>query len=498
MSCEAEETRVSGAGARDVSGPAPEGLGASAQRAGVPAACLLVVGLVAVAWRLALAPGAPAAFDEVSFLAALERYDLLSFEPHFPGYPLTVLLARLLAAAGAARPYAALSGLALLVALPALFRLAGGGWRGAWAGALFAWAPLAAREGLRPMADTLATCLVVAGAALLLDARRARLGPARLGPARLGAGRLGAGALLLGAAAAAKPDVALFLALLLLPCARAARPGRAAGIAALALAPWVAFGALALVEGCGGVERAWHEGLRFVSGHLGDWGGLDRSAPRALFACAPLGDLGPDAVAARLAGVVLLAALALRAPRALRRAALIGAGPYGLWLLFGQNLAHPRHALPLLPFLLVLAARGLPARGARGRRAALAAGALALVAVASTLVRAPAWREGGRPVDRLAEWLAAQPLEARLYAGSAARALRWRLPARDVRRARDAAHLRADLAADPSPPALVFATDEVLAGAAEPGVPPIGLRAEGAQARDTPAPETTMARRRSP
>jgi len=427
--------------------PAPAVLGR------LPALLLVAVAVSAIAFRLATAPSTPATFDEVSFLIALERYDLLAFEPHFPGYPLTVLLARAAQGLGAQTPYAALNAAVLVPALMALFRLAGGSWRGLWAATLFAWAPLAVHEALRPLSDTLAASLAVVAIALLIPPR---------GAPRLG--RLMLGALVLGASAAAKPDHALLLAFLILPLRRCVSRGLAwAGVSAIVLA-WAGFGLAALAAGCGGLEPALEEGFRFLGGHLGEWGGLAESSPRIVYAAAPLGDFAPTedtgwgSLGIRLASVLALSAAALRAPRWLRRALLIGALPYALWLLFGQTLSHPRHALVLAPLLFVLAARGLP----RSRFGVALACLLLGGALNATLQRSPTWREGARPIDHVVAELERAPPRTRLYAGASARALQHRLPTHDVRRVRDLKGLRADLAASPLTPADVWVLPEVL------------------------------------
>ncbi|MBL4847397.1 MAG: hypothetical protein JKY65_17910, partial [Planctomycetes bacterium] len=183
--------------------------------------------------------------------------------------------------------------------------------------------------------------------------------------------------------------------------------------------------------------------------------------PRIVWALAPLGHcVGPPLLG--LLGTALLAALALRAPRAWRHLAL-GVAPYGAWLVFGQNLAHPRHALPLLPILLLLAGRGLRRTSPRIQRGAL--GLVALAAV-GTLLASPAWLEGGRPLDALVVWGRAHP-GARIYAGASERPLRWHLPQADVRRARDLAGVRADLLADPTPPPAVWILATEVRGALE-------------------------------
>lgn len=75
---------------------------AGGQRGWFADAALALAVVTGVGLRLAAAPAAPGTFDEVGFTLALTRYDLLAFEPHFPGYPLAVLLARGCHAAAAA------------------------------------------------------------------------------------------------------------------------------------------------------------------------------------------------------------------------------------------------------------------------------------------------------------------------------------------------------------------------------------------------------------
>jgi len=429
---------------------------------------LLGVALAAAgaALRLASVWSQPGSFDEVSFLAALTHYDLLAFEPHFPGYPGAVLLARLAAALGAEAPYAAAAAALLMLAAPCLHRAAGGGWGGVLAVGVLAFAPLAVSEGARPMADATAT-----GALALAWALAAR-------PATGPRGAF-AVALLLGLSVAAKPDFVFFLpslSALVVPLR-----SRRALLASLGLALPLALAAAALVQGAGGAGPLTREGLRFVGGHLHDWGGGVAAAapgpePRLALALIPLGAVaGARSPSAIGGGLLLMALLSLRAPRALRRATLVATLGYGLWLLLGQNLHHPRHALPLLPFLAIAAGAGLNRlRAHEVLRAALCAGILA-GALSGTIAEWSHTRARGRPADRLAAYLSTQdPLRVRLYAGALGRVVRWRLPDQDVRRVRDLSDVTRDLEADSAPPARTLVTSEVAGVAGLPCVADLG------------------------
>jgi hypothetical protein len=427
-----------------------------------PAATLLLALGLGAALRLALAATAPATFDEVSFLAALERWDLLAFEPHFPGYPLTVLLARVAAGLGASAPYTALATLLLVPASVAAFLALGRGWGGAAAGGLLALSPLAVSEASRPMADASATALLALG--LVVAWRALRGGDAMA---------LGAG-LALGLAAAAKPDLGLFLHAAPLAGLAGPAPGRlrrASLGAAGALLPLV-LGAWALAAGAGGLGPLVHEARRFTRGHVSDWGGGVAAATgehglgRPARAVAPLVLSPGGAWAPALLSGGLLVLVALRAPRGARRAAVVVALPYGLWHLLGQNLEHPRHALPLLPPLALLAGAALARWPAR--RAASAA----LLLLTGAALGAPPGGHAG--FERLADRLDGEDLTSlRVYGGASVRPLRWRLAGLDARRARSVDQAREDLAADPCPPARVWVLLEVPGASALPGPSPV-------------------------
>lgn len=396
--------------------------------------------------RLLAAPAAPGSFDEVGFTVALERYDLLAFEPHFPGYPLAVLLARGAAGLGAAAPYAAVAaGLALVAAL-ALHVALGRGWGGALAGGLLALAPTAVLTSSRATSDGVALGLLGLAFAALARASRG------------GWGRSGLAGALLACVAAAKPDLVLLLPALAL----SARPWAAAAGALCVLCA----AAMALIPGAGGVAPLLAEAARFTAGHLGDWGGgvlasATVGGPRPLLVLASLCQaLGANDLLGALVAGAALASLTLLAPRRARRAAVVACLPYAAWLLLGQNLADPRHVLPLLVPAAALAGLGL--RRAAARPALRAGLALALlVATGAGAARGVLEvRARGRQVDALQAILEVEGA-LRLYTGGEARALTWRRPGADVRRARSVAHALDDLAADPCPPARVWVASTV-------------------------------------
>ncbi|MEZ6187159.1 MAG: hypothetical protein R3F62_19380 [Planctomycetota bacterium] len=241
----------------------------------------LGLALLGLAWRVALGGAPPATFDEVSFQRALTQFDLLAFEPHFPGYALSVFLARIPAALGSAAPYAWSAGLLGLALTPALYRAGGGGPGGTLAVAALALSPLALSVGARPLADGGASALAAGGVALAWRALEAGRAP-------------WAAAWILGAAAAAKPDYALFGSALLPGLAREGWRRRAGLLAVWALGPLAATWAAA--GGAGGVAPLLAEAERFVRGHVSEWGGTvasDRGPRLARFGL-PLGAAGGD------------------------------------------------------------------------------------------------------------------------------------------------------------------------------------------------------------
>jgi hypothetical protein len=303
--------------------------------------------LLALALRLWMVPSALDSTDDVNFALALDHYDLALHQPHFPGYPLYVLVAR-----GFYLFFPATLALALPGVLGSLFLI----WavsralprpQSLAAAALLACAPTLVASSAAPGSDGLA--LALAGAAFAWPFG--------------GGGWFTSGALLglaLGARASYAP---LVPSLILLPFVLRRKGTPLIGLAA-AVCAW----ALPLVIVVG-PSAFWQEAVLQVGGHFSRWGGSIATlaagpGERALML------LGQ--VARGLVPVAVIAAFTLR--RIDARVAALLAVPYGVWAWLAQNPDHARHAAPLTALLCV----GLALAFDTPRRLALPAAALAL------------------------------------------------------------------------------------------------------------------------
>lgn len=313
-------------------------------------------------------PSAPDGFDAYGFVLAIgDRFDLASFQPQFPGYPIVVALGKALHALGldALSAATAVSALASAVAAVALaycaLKLAGPA--AAWGVAalhLFAFQP--AFLGSAALSDAAGLAFAACAFAALLAGRAALSG-------------VFAG-LMLGARASYFP-----LALSLLILARRPRLAVAMGVATVAWAApfaWIA-----------GPRELWSLGKIHLRGHFESWGGSVATRPdlrerllalvRGLF----FDGVAPAWWALGAAG--LIAAVALwRAPSAVKAMPfLVALVPYAVWVFVGQNLIEqPRHLLPLIEGGLLLLACALAPQPA-----ALAAISLAVAAASVPLLR---------------------------------------------------------------------------------------------------------------
>ncbi|MFN0058653.1 MAG: hypothetical protein ACKVX7_09385 [Planctomycetota bacterium] len=299
--------------------------------------------------------GEPRSADEVHFVRALDRFDVLDYSPHFPGYPLAVLLARSSLLPGG-YAYQALSVVGTLVA------------------ALIVASVLTPRARVPAFAVTAsAPYLVGQSLAIGSDAIFLPFLAASLALCFRNAPRPFLGGLILGLALGVRPSAFTWCALL----AGATNRRRACLGFGVGVASWILpFIALA------GSDVLLAEGSRFLAGHFSRWG-----AP-LLAAVAPNAASWPELVVrhwllepisgdGNLSGwqysytpilLVLLTLAGARAtrelPARLRCALVVSGGATICWLLAAQNPVHARHVLPPALLALPLAgaeiARGLP------------------------------------------------------------------------------------------------------------------------------------------
>ena len=389
----------------------------------------LVAAGATFALGLALASPWPDDWDAVGFVRAVTDFDLARFQPHPPGYPVYVALARLANTLthDPVRACGACSALGLALAVWALARGA------------------SSRAGV-----ACATALALASPELMLAATSARSDALGLGLGALAVG-LGAfashprdGALvgaILALGAGARPSLAVCVAtaLALGAVRHRARPRVwAAGALAFALvcAAWLT----GLIVASGGVAALVAQTRRQAAGHFGDWGGSVLTRPdareRALAIARGIFGYGlglTASFAGALRGFVWAALTAHGArvdpPRARWIAALVL--PYALYAAVAQNVFDsPRHLLPVALALITLAERGGEDLLARVKRTpvrwSVFAGAAVLVALpAAETARVHRTREP--PGVLAARYVATQGAHAQLmlFGGRSARVAEW-------------------------------------------------------------------------
>lgn len=444
----------------EASAPSASSAPSGGSTPGGQAVALALVTLVGLGLRALTLPGHPSTYDEVDFTLALESFDLARHQPHFPGYPVFVLVACGLRALGLSSAVAlGLPGIVGQLLVAGVLLVAGRRSAHPWlAPALWLLAPLPILESGRAMSDSFALGFAALGW-LGLASRQGR--------------HRNLGALALGLMVGIKADHALLLAPLLLPEHRRIERW---GAALAGLVVWL-LPLLQLV----GPGALCEEGRVFLRGHMTDWGGAVTSSDgpgvpaRALRLLAGVGaGLGlPTGLAASLGGPLLLSLSASGWLRWSRREAgetsgdhsglrvlAVGVPPMTAWILLGQNLAHPRHLLALLPIVLL----GLGALEARRVALAMAIG----LALAGVFQVAPELgREATHP-SRLAlrRFIEAGPDElrapaTRIFGGEVIRVLEPAGLRCSLRRARTRADLIEQQLADPVPPERVFVTNEV-------------------------------------
>jgi hypothetical protein len=372
---------------------------------------LAALALVFLAAHLPLLPPTLEDIDSINFALGVRDFDVARHQPHPPGYPIFIALAKgstaVLRAAGVSAPevrglsiWSALAGAALIPLVFFLFRAFGDERRAWWATVVTACAPLYWFTALRPLSDMTGLAFAVAAQALLAAVILGRAPAAAL-----------IGGAFLSALAIGVRSQTFVLTLPLLLWALA-MPGIAIGLRerALAAAAAVAGGLLwgiPLLLASGGVA-SYLTALGSQAGE--DFSGVVilwsvRNARVAADALAytflwPWGSPWIGAVVVVMAG----AGAAWLLGRAPRLAILLGVAfvPYAIFHLLFHEIVTVRYALPLLipiAYLFVIATDWRPLKD-RPSVMPIAASVLAVAGLVQSAVPSWLYARTGSPTVR--------------------------------------------------------------------------------------------------
>jgi hypothetical protein len=310
----------------------------------------LGVAVLSLALRVPALDGRPDDRDSVGFIAGVEDFDIARQQPHFPGYPLFIALAKSLRVLGTDSGWSLeIVDLACGVVLPFLVArivaMRRGRRAGAWVGLLVSVHPLLVSESWSMRSD-IAGLAVLCGSLVLLGAGRFWL-------AGLAAG------LLLGLRISYAP----FAVGLLFGVGGGARCARLVAGGVCGTASWLV--PLVLVDG--GIE--FGETLRFLHGHFLIWGNTPFGGgasitdwPTAIVS----GTLGLEVPVVLSWILVIGVAIGVLGRRGritvaevpaldvdvgkravIGRVVAAGGIVYSIWLLFAQNPDATRHVMPI-------------------------------------------------------------------------------------------------------------------------------------------------------
>jgi hypothetical protein len=303
--------------------------------------------------------------DSINFALGVRDFDVARHQPHPPGYPVYMALAKvstrimrgLHMSAAAPRGLAIWSAIAGAAALPALLlffeRLEGRRRLAWWATVLMACAPLYWFTALRPLSDMLGFCAAVWTLALLAGRPSLR--------------SLLAGALIAGLAIGIRSQTAVLTVPMLLIALLRVRDGMSRGAAVAAFAVGGIIWGVPLIVASGGVS-SYLQALGSQAGE--DFSGVvmlwTHHTPRVLaFALANTFIWPWDwwlGIGICVLAVIGCARIAWRAPQAALVLA-IAFLPYAVFHLLFQETATTRYALPLLPVMAYGASAALDALG---------------------------------------------------------------------------------------------------------------------------------------
>lgn len=345
--------------------------------------------------------------DSVNFALGVRDFDVARHQPHPPGYPVYIALAKVSTAtlrtlgieAAAPRGLAIWSAIGAALALPALLllfrRLEGRSGLAPWAVVTVAACPLFWFTGLRPLSDMLGFAAAIWTVALAAGNPSA--------PALAGAG------LLAGLAVGIRSQTAvLTLPFLAYQTLLRRTPSAAIGVVAAFAAGAVAWG-IPLVVASGGLGSYLHA-LNFQAG--ADFEGvvmLWTHHTKHDIAMAVLNTfVWPwdwwTGLAVCVLAVVGLVRVAWRSPRAAVALAVLFA-PYAAFHLLFQETVTTRYAVPLVPLVAygaLAALEGLPARAMQAAAIGIAALSLSVAVPAASL-----YAREGAPIFRVFDDMAA-------------------------------------------------------------------------------------------
>jgi hypothetical protein len=398
-----------------------------------PAAlALLLVYLLA---HLALLPRTLEDLDSINFALGVREFDVARHQPHPPGYPVFIALAKMTTSAfrllgiGAVAPrglavWSAMAGTAALPMVFLFFRaLERRDWLAWWATIVTAAAPLYWFTALRPLSDMTGFACAIAAQALILQ---------RVPPALL------VGALLAGLAIGIRSQTAMLtLPLLVFVLSRRdeALPLRARTAALAALAAGVVIWAVPLLIVSGGPAPYLHA-LGTQAGE--DLGGVVMLAthrtPRvAAFALVNSfvwpWDWWPGIGMCVLAAAGTLR-IAWRAPRAIVLI-VVAFVPYAIFHLLFHETGEVRYALPLVPAVAYAAMAALETR--RPMPLTIAACLIAVVSLGLAIPASRVYARDGAPVFRAFDDMAAtahggEPVDTIAMHAIVRRAAQWAAP----------------------------------------------------------------------
>jgi hypothetical protein len=398
-----------------------------------PAALALL--LVYFLAHLALLPRTLEDLDSINFALGVREFDVARHQPHPPGYPVFIALAKLTTSAcrvlgieaAAPRGLAVWSAIAGAAALPMIFlffralerrdRLA---W---WSTIVTAAAPLYWFTALRPLSDMTGFACAIAAQALMIG-RRPRV--------------LVAGALVAGLAIGIRSQTAV-LTLPLLAFVLLMRDGalplrrRLAALGAFAMGV-IAWGVPLLIVSGG--PAAYLQALGAQAGE--DFGGVvmlwTHRTPRvAAFALVNSfvwpWDWWPGVGMCVLAAAGALR-IAWRAPRSFVLI-LVAFAPYAIFHLLFHETDTVRYALPMVPVVAYAAMAALETR--RPMPMAIAAGLIAVVSLGFAIPASRVYAREGAPVFWVFDDMAAtahggEPVDTIAMHASARRAAEWAAP----------------------------------------------------------------------